>query len=54
MRFLTYLGRMIGELFSYAWRRKVWWMAPVVLALLLLAFLIVGGSAVAPFIYALF
>jgi hypothetical protein len=54
MRFLAYLWRMIRELFAYAWHRKVWWMAPVVLALLLLAFLIVSGTAVAPFIYTLF
>jgi len=36
--------------------RKKWWLAPIVIFLLLLAALIVftQGSAVAPFIYALF
>ncbi len=54
MRFLRYLGRMIGEFFSYAWHHKVWWLVPVVLVLLLLALLIASGTAVAPFIYTLF
>lgn len=54
MRFLAYLGRLIGEFFHYAWQNKVWWMVPVVLVLLLLALLIVTGPAVASLIYPLF
>lgn len=36
--------------------RKKWWLTPIILFLLLLSFLIVlvQGSAVAPFIYAIF
>jgi hypothetical protein len=36
--------------------RKKWWLAPIVLALLLLGALIIltEGSAVAPFVYTLF
>ena len=36
--------------------RKKWWLAPLILTLLLLSLLIVAaeGSAVAPFIYTLF
>ncbi|HMO16946.1 MAG TPA: DUF5989 family protein [Oligoflexia bacterium] len=36
--------------------RKKWWLAPIILALMLLGLLIVAaqGSAVAPFIYTLF
>ena len=36
--------------------RKKWWLGPIILAMLLLSALIVltEGSAVAPFIYALF
>ena len=34
---------------------KKWWLAPIVLALLVLGLLVVfGGSAAAPFIYTLF
>lgn len=54
MRAIKYIGRLIGEFFSFAWHHKVWWMVPVVLVLLLLGLLIVGGSSVAPFIYTLF
>jgi hypothetical protein len=47
---------ILGELLRFLWRRKLWWMIPMVLMLLLLATLIVfgQGSAVAPFIYSLF
>ena len=54
MRFLAYLGRLIGECFAFAWHNKAWWMVPVVLVLLLLGLLIVTGTSVAPFIYTLF
>ncbi len=51
-------GRMsiFGELWSFMKVRKKWWLVPIVLSMLLLSALIVltEGSAVAPFIYALF
>ena len=51
-------GRMsiFGELWSFMKVRKKWWLGPIVLTMLLLSALIVltEGSAVAPFIYALF
>lgn len=45
-----------GELFSYLWRRKLWWLIPMVSVLMLFGILIVVGSAtgVGPFIYTLF
>ena len=44
------------ELWSFMKVRKKWWLGPIVVTLLLLSVLIVltEGSAVAPFIYALF
>ena len=52
------LSRMgiLGELLSYLWKRKLWWMIPVIIALILLTSLLVfaQGSTVAPFIYTLF
>lgn len=54
MRFLKYLGRLIGEFFSFAMQNKAWWIIPIVLVLLLLGLFIVAGSGVAPFIYTLF
>jgi hypothetical protein len=46
----------LGELWSFMKVRKKFWLAPIVLVMLLLGSLIVltEGSAVAPFIYTLF
>ena len=53
-----FLGRIaiFGELWSFMRVRKKWWLGPIVVTILLLSVLIVltEGSAVAPFIYALF
>ncbi|HUI05789.1 MAG TPA: DUF5989 family protein [Verrucomicrobiae bacterium] len=45
---------LLKEFVRFARQHKSWWILPVVLVLLLLAFLIVAGSSVAPFIYPLF
>jgi len=44
------------EFWQFMKHRKKWWLGPIVFALLLLGTLMVlsEGSAVAPFIYALF
>jgi hypothetical protein len=44
------------ELWAFMKIRKKWWLGPIVVTLLLLSVLILltEGSAVAPFIYALF
>jgi len=46
----------IGELLSFFWSVKRWWLAPMLLTLFILGVLIVlaQSSAVAPFIYTLF
>jgi len=46
----------LKDLWLFIKERKLFWLAPVILILLLLGLLIVytGGSAIAPFIYALF
>jgi preprotein translocase subunit SecF len=48
--------RIIVEYFEFIKHRKKWWLLPIVVILLLLSVLIVftQGSALAPFIYALF
>ena len=45
-----------GEFLQFLKVRKKWWLTPVVVLLLLLGMLIIltEGSALAPFIYALF
>jgi hypothetical protein len=47
---------IFGELWAFMRVRKKWWLAPILVTMLLLSALIVlsQGSAVAPFIYALF
>lgn len=44
------------ELWDFMKVRKAWWLAPIVILLILLGLLIVftEGSALSPFIYALF
>lgn len=53
--FLTRLGT-IGELLRFLWKRKLWWMIPMILVLVMFAALLIfaQGSAIAPFIYTLF
>jgi len=47
---------ILGELLDFLRQRKKWWIAPIVITLVLFGFLIIlaEGSAIAPFIYALF
>lgn len=59
LRFLRTTGArvsIVGELLAYLWRRKLWWMIPMVTILALFGLLLVftQGSALAPFIYTLF
>lgn len=46
----------LGELWDFMRERKKFWLAPIIIMLLMLGALIVlsEGSAVAPFIYTLF
>jgi hypothetical protein len=53
------LGQRIGiagELLAFLWRRKLWWLTPLVTVLLLLGLLLAFASAtgVGPAIYTLF
>ena len=45
-----------GELLTFFWRQKMWWMIPLVAVLLFFGLLIMVGSTtgVGPFIYTLF
>jgi len=47
---------IFGELWAFMRVRKKWWLGPIMIFLVLLSVLIVftEGSALAPFIYALF
>lgn len=47
---------LLNDLYGFMKKRKKFWMAPIILVLLLLGSLIFAaqGSAIGPFIYALF
>jgi len=46
----------LKELFQFLWRKKKFWLIPLILIILIIGFLIVlsASSAVAPFIYPIF
>jgi len=46
----------VAEFLTLLWRRKLWWLIPLAVAILLMGMLLVFGQAsgVAPFIYTLF
>jgi hypothetical protein len=46
----------LKDIFKFLGERKKFWLAPIIIVLVLLGLLIVigGGSAVAPFIYTIF
>jgi len=50
------IASTLGELFQFMWRRKLYWLMPMILILLLFAILIILGSTggIGPFIYTLF
>ena len=45
-----------GELISFFWERKLWWLIPMIIVLLAFGLLMVfaQSTAIAPFIYTLF
>jgi hypothetical protein len=47
---------LLAEFWDFLKYRKKWWLAPILIMLVLLSFLIIftEGSALAPFIYAIF
>lgn len=46
---------IIGELFSFLWKQKMWWLIPMIAVLLVFGLLlVVAGSSLGPFIYTLF
>ena len=57
-RFLRDMQLRLGifaELFAFLWRRKLWWLIPMMAVIVLFALMIMLGSAtpLGPFIYTL-
>jgi hypothetical protein len=47
---------VLKELLRFVWKKRLWWLFPVVILLILVAALIIFGqsSALSPFVYSLF
>lgn len=47
---------VLGELLAFLWKRKLWWLIPMVTTLLFCGLLLVfaSSSGLGPFIYSLF
>jgi len=46
---------LVAEFIGFLRANKKWWLAPIIISILLLGLLVVlGGTAAAPFIYTLF
>ncbi len=54
MHFLKHVISLLKEVFQFAWKKKVWWIIPVVIVSFGIGILIVVGETSAPFIYTLF
>jgi len=59
LRFLRNFSARLGiarDLVGFFWHRKVWWMTPLVVVILIFGVLVILGqsSAVSAFIYSLF
>jgi hypothetical protein len=53
--FVSRLG-ILGELMRFLWARKLWWLIPMIVALLIFGILIIMGASgvLSPFIYSVF
>ena len=46
---------LVGEFVEFLGANKKWWLAPIIISVMLLgALVLLGGTAAAPFIYTLF
>jgi hypothetical protein len=56
MRSMSSNFGVVGELLSFLWQRKLWWLIPMVVVLLVFGLLLVfaSSSGIGPFIYTLF
>ena len=56
MRVLRGIVGTLSELFGFLWHRRLWWLTPMIVVLVLFAGLIILGSTagIGPFIYTLF
>ena len=53
---LLWRFEIVGDIFAFLWKRRLWWLLPLVFILLFCSMLIVLGqvTGLGPFIYTLF
>jgi competence protein ComGC len=53
---MEWIKKSTGQFFRFLWEKKLWWLVPMVLVLLVLGILVmfVQNNAVVPFVYVLF
>ena len=53
--FISRFG-ILGKLLSFLWKRKKWWLIPLIIILVIFGLLMIfaGSTGLAPFIYPLF
>ena len=56
LRSMSLNAGIVGQIVNFLWQRKLWWLIPMVVVLLVFGLLIIFASAsgVGPFIYTLF
>ena len=56
LRSLKSRTSVVGELFGFLWRQRLWWLIPMMIVLLVfgLLMLFAQSSPIAPFIYTIF
>lgn len=47
---------IVSDLLAFLWRKKMWWLLPIVVVLLIVGLLVLfaQGTTVAPFVYTIF
>ncbi len=50
------MAEAVSELFHFLWQRKLWWLTPMIMVLLIITGLVLMASAsgIGPFIYTFF
>jgi hypothetical protein len=54
MSMIKHFWKLMKELFGFAAHHKAYWIIPIVIILLVITLVIIGSSALAPFIYTIF
>ena len=54
MKRVRYSIKLMKEVSEFAFKRKIFWLIPLLLLMLPIALLVVGGEVVSPLIYTIF